>query len=67
LNISLPEEEFETVGGFVLGLFGRLPAEGDQVRYGDLMFTVLRLRKNRIARIRVLKMMPENHGSTYEE
>ena len=67
LNIKLPEEEFETVGGFVLGLFGRLPAEGDQVRYDDLMFTVLRLRKNRIARIRVLKMTPEDHDATYEE
>lgn len=55
LGIKLPEDEFETVGGFVLGLFGRLPAEGDQVRFGNMMFTVLRLRKNRISRIRILK------------
>lgn len=59
LYVTLPEDEFETVGGFVLGLFGRLPAEGDQVRYRDLMFTVLRLRKNRISRIRVLKYLSE--------
>jgi putative hemolysin len=59
LGVKLPETEFETVGGFVLGLFGRLPAEGDQVRYNHLMFTVLRLRKNRIARIRVLKLSEE--------
>lgn len=60
LNVSLPEGEFETIGGFVLGLFGRLPAEGDQVRYDNLIFTVLRLRKNRIARIRILKLVQEN-------
>lgn len=54
LRLTLPEDEFETVGGFVLGLFGRLPAEGDQVRHENLLFTVLRLRKNRIARIRIL-------------
>jgi len=59
LKLTLPEDEFETVGGFVLGLFGRLPAEGDQVRYENLMFTVLRLRKNRIARIRILKYTEE--------
>lgn len=59
LKLTLPEDEFETVGGFVLGLFGRLPAEGDQVRYENLMFTVLRLRKNRIARIRILKYSEE--------
>ncbi len=55
LGIAIPEDEFETIGGFVLGLFGRLPAEGDQIRHENLLFTVLRLRKNRIARIRILK------------
>ena len=59
LSIKLPEDDFETVGGFVLGLFGRLPAEGDQVRFENLMFTVLRLRRNRIARIRILKYTEE--------
>ena len=61
LGVQLPEEEFETIGGFVLGLFGRLPSEGDQVKFGNLMFTVLRLRKNRISRVRILKYAPENH------
>ncbi|HEY6011961.1 MAG TPA: hemolysin family protein, partial [Nitrospirota bacterium] len=59
LGVKLPEDEFETIGGFVLGLFGRLPAEGDQVRHENVMFTVLRLRKNRISRIRVLKYTAE--------
>ena len=59
LGVALPEDEFETVGGFVLGLFGKLPVEGDQIRYENMQFTVLRLRKNRIARIRVLKYAPE--------
>jgi putative hemolysin len=61
LGVALPEDEFETIGGFVLGLFGRLPAEGDQIRYNEVMFTVLRLRRNRISRIRLLKYAPENH------
>jgi magnesium and cobalt exporter, CNNM family len=61
LRVNLPEDEFETLGGFVLGLFGRLPAEGDQVRYENMLFTVLRLRRNRISRIRILKYAPENH------
>ncbi len=60
LGVKIPEDEFETIGGFVLGLFGRLPAEGDQIRHNHLMFTVLRLRKNRIARVRILKLAPES-------
>jgi putative hemolysin len=67
LGMSLPEDEFETIGGFVLGLFGRLPAEGDQIKYQDMMFTVLRLRKNRISRIRVLKYAPEEKRSEANE
>jgi len=62
LLVQLPEDEFETIGGFVLGLFGRLPAEGDQVKYENLMFTVLRLRRNRISRIRVLKYAPDTES-----
>lgn len=67
IQVQLPEDEFETIGGFVLGLFGRLPVEGDQMRFNNLMFTVLRLRKNRIERVRILKLTPENHGHEKEE
>jgi len=67
LGVELPEDEFETVGGLVLGLFGRLPAEGDQIRHNNLMFTVLRLRKNRIARVRILKLTLENNDEDQQE
>jgi putative hemolysin len=67
IGVSIPEDEFETVGGFVLGLFGRLPAEGDQIRFNNLMFTVLRLRKNRIARVRILKLSSDSQGQENQE
>ena len=67
LGLKLPEDEFETVGGFVLGLVGRLPAEGDQVRFENLLFTVLRLRKNRIARVRILKYTEERPEKENDE
>lgn len=67
LGIRLPEDEFETVGGFVLGLFGRLPAEGDQARFDNLLFTVLRLRRNRIVRIRILKYVEERTEGGQED
>lgn len=67
LGVAIPEDEFETIGGFVLGLFGRLPAEGDQIRYQHMMFTVLRLRKNRISRIRVLLYAADNQERGQDE
>jgi len=40
--------EFETVGGFVTALFGRLPRVGDEVRHGDLVFHVHTVRARRV-------------------
>ncbi len=48
LGLSLPEEEFDTVGGFVLNLFGELPREGDAIAHDNLKFEVLHMKGTRI-------------------
>jgi putative hemolysin len=53
LERRLPEAEFETIGGFVLGLFGRVPKEGEFVDYQGLRFHVLRCEANRILKLRI--------------
>ncbi len=53
LERRLPESEFETIGGFVLGLFGRVPKEGEFVDYQGLRFHVLRCEGNRILKLRI--------------
>ena len=40
--------EFETVGGFVTGLLGRIPRAGDEVRSAGLVFRVLEVRRRRV-------------------
>ena len=35
LGTHLPHEDFETIGGFTVGLFGRLPHEGEEVDAGE--------------------------------
>jgi putative hemolysin len=55
LGISLPHEEFETIGGFTVGLFGRLPREGEEIDAGDgVRLRVDRTRGRRILSVRVL-------------
>lgn len=46
-------EENETIGGFVFGLFGRLPDEGERISFGGLVFTVERKRGKRIDEVGV--------------
>jgi putative hemolysin len=35
LGLHLPHEEFETIGGLAVGLFGHLPQEGEEVAAGE--------------------------------
>lgn len=48
LGLSLPLDEFDTLGGFVFNLFGELPHEGDTISYNRLKFEVIHMKGTRI-------------------
>jgi CBS domain containing-hemolysin-like protein len=50
---ELPEEDFNTVAGFVFGQLGRVAAPGDDVQYDGMRFDVLEVDGNRIELIAV--------------
>jgi putative hemolysin len=52
LGVELPSAEWDTVGGLMVGLLGRIPKEGDEVRYQDLVF-----RAEKVARRRVVSVL----------
>ena len=52
-HVSLPEEDYNTVGGFVFGELGHAPHEGDTVEHEDLHFTVFETDGNRIERLEI--------------
>ncbi|MDX1569491.1 MAG: transporter associated domain-containing protein [Xanthomonadales bacterium] len=45
---AFSEEEFDTIGGLVMGQLGRLPEGGEQVTLGDFDFEVLRADNRRL-------------------
>jgi putative hemolysin len=53
---QLESEEFNTMGGFVFGLFGRLPKIGEQVRFHNLRFLVLEMEERRVSKVRITKL-----------
>lgn len=55
-GIDLPEEDFDSLGGFVFGTLGRVPVQGDIVIYENLQMTVVKLHNRRIINIEVKKM-----------
>ncbi|MFH1542671.1 MAG: transporter associated domain-containing protein, partial [bacterium] len=56
LGISLPERDYDTVGGFVLGQLGRIPAVGNSTRHEDLLFSVERIHRRRIIRLKISRL-----------
>jgi len=58
LNLGLPIGEYETVAGFVLSHAGRIPREGEQLKYGDLKLVVAEMRGMKIEKVVVTKDVP---------
>ncbi|MDQ2679976.1 MAG: hemolysin family protein [Candidatus Eremiobacteraeota bacterium] len=54
LGTHLPHEDFETIGGFVVGLFGRLPSEGEEIMADEhTRLQIDRTRGRRILAVRI--------------
>ena len=53
MQTQMPREEFDTIGGFVLHLFGKLPAKGEDVSFEGYNFLIENVDRARILKIRV--------------
>jgi putative hemolysin len=56
LGTVIQSRDFNTIGGFVFGLFGRMPRVGEQLRYKDLKFEVLELDGRKIDKVKITKL-----------
>jgi CBS domain containing-hemolysin-like protein len=55
LDVELPDEEWDTIGGLMMGLLGAIPDEGQDVAFQNLTFTAERVDGRRIAKIRITR------------
>lgn len=53
VGIDLPSDEWDTVGGLVLELAGRVPEEGESFDHDGLTFTTTSVQGRRVAKVRV--------------
>jgi CBS domain containing-hemolysin-like protein len=51
LDVELPDEEWDTVGGLMLGLLGSIPEEGEEVSFLNLRFKAERVDGRRISKV----------------
>lgn len=55
LGLALPSDEFETLGGYVFALFGKIPARYERASAGGLDFTVQDIDGHRITSVKITR------------
>ena len=58
LKLSLPQENFDTLGGFVFDLFGKVPSRYEQVAHENVDFIIESMRGHKIESVKVLLHPP---------
>ncbi len=53
VGVELPSDEWDTVGGLVLELAGRVPEEGEAFDHDGLLFTAFSVQGRRVAKVKV--------------
>ena len=57
-DLNIPNEDFQTIGGYVFGLIGREPEIDDVIEDKNITYTVLEMDNRRISRIQMKKTTP---------
>ena len=60
LAVNIPENGFETIGGFMLDQFGHLPKEGEKISFNGVDFIVFKTDGVRIMTVKA-KISPQNN------
>ena len=55
LGVELPDEEWDTVGGLMAGLLGKVPKRGEEVKLHGITFRAEKVQGRRIAKVLVTK------------
>lgn len=53
INVKIESDEFDSIGGFVIGILDRLPELNEEILYENLKFIVEEIDKKRIKKIRI--------------
>ena len=68
LDLKLESEEYDSLGGLVIGLLDHLPEEGEEVTHEGIRMVVEHMEKNRIEAVHLYLPVPEDtEGAGSEE
>ncbi|MPZ90841.1 MAG: DUF21 domain-containing protein [Actinobacteria bacterium] len=66
-GFEMPEGDYETLAGFLLSLFERIPDQGDHIAYGEWEFKIVAMDGKRVARVLIAspaEVVQQQNGSS---
>ena len=66
-HLGLPEDEYTTVGGYILGRLGRIAQKGDEVSFASGRMRVLEMAGRRVGRLVLFLTRPAPSAQALEE
>lgn len=67
IETTYESEDFESIGGLVLGQFSGVPKVNDRIHYDHTSIIITKMQKNRIEQLRIIKEKPEIVDEEVEE
>ena len=64
---QLPEDDYETVGGLVFGLFGRVPRSGEAVAHNNFKFRIEKMKGARILNLHLTVLNSPSNNTKQDE
>ncbi|MFQ6102682.1 MAG: hemolysin family protein [Candidatus Glassbacteria bacterium] len=59
LGVEIEGEGFETLGGYIFSLMGKIPKQGDEIARDSLVFRIYRVAGKRVSKVIVRKVVSE--------
>ncbi len=63
LDLEVPDEEFDTLGGFVFDLFGKIPSRYEKASWRGFDFIIQEMDGHRITAVKILKRQDPSEGA----
>lgn len=63
LNIEIPKEDYDTLGGFLVHMSNNIPSVMDEIKYKNIVFTVIEADERKVSKV-AMKILPETVKDT---
>ena len=64
LGLKFPETEYETLAGYLLELFQRIPSTGEEIKVGKFYFKIVASGRNKIEKV-LMRVVEEDEGKAH--